>query len=480
MLIERLFAVLVVCFISFYAAGAYGQQTKSSTRDDQVDIAITVYNSNLGLVKDTREIVVEKGIHELKFKDVAEQTNATTVHVKSLTDADGLTVLEQNYEYDLLSQQKLLEKYVGQEIHFVEIDKETGARKVTQAELLSTGGGNIYRVDGKIVFDVPGSIELPRIPDNLIAKPTLAWLLEAKKSGKHKVEASYLTDGINWKADYIAVLNEKDTALDLSGWVTIDNRSGATYENAALKLVAGDVQRVQPERVRREYFAEARSVKAYEAPQFEEDSFFEYHIYTLGRKTTIKNNQTKQMELLNSSDISIQKQFVYKGDRWFYIRRMNDPGQGNKVGVFIHFENAKKNNLGMPLPKGTVRVYKRDKDGSLQFVGENNIDHTPKDEKIKIKVGDAFDVVAERKQTDFKSISKGVNEVAFEIQIRNHRDEKVAVTVSEPVFGDWEVVEASHKYEKTSARELLFPVEVAANGEAVLSYRVRVTYATDM
>jgi len=472
----RSVATAVVCLIGFCSAATYSQQTKSSTHADQVDIAITVYNSNLGLVKDTRHIVVDKGIQELKFKDVAEKINATTVHVKSLTDPKGLTVLEQNYEYDLLSQQKLLEKYVGQEIHFVEIDRETGAKKVTRAELLSTSGGNIYRVDGKILFDVPGSIELPRIPDNLIAKPTLAWLLSAKKSGKHKVEASYLTDGINWKADYIVVLNEKDTELDLSGWVTIDNRSGATYENAALKLVAGDVQRVQPERVRREYFAAARAVKAFEAPQFEEDSFFEYHIYTLGRRTTIKNNQIKQMELLNSTDISVQKQFVYRGDRSFFTRRINDPGQGNKVGVFIHFENAKKNNLGMPLPKGIVRVYKKDKDGSLQFAGENNIDHTAKDEKIRIKVGDAFDVVAERKQTDFKSIAKRVNEVAFEIEIRNHKDEKVTVVVSEPVYGDWEVVEASHAYEKASARELLFPVEVAADDRAVVKYRVRVKY----
>ena len=473
-MMRQMLVVLIFCCFDLFAGLSVAQQTKSSTRDDQTDLAVTVYNSNLGLVKDTREIVIGKGLQELMFKDVAERIKATTVHVKSLTDADGLTVLEQNYEYDLLSQQKLLEKFVGQEIHFVQTDRETGKQTVTKAELLSTGRGNIFRVDGKIVFDVPGSLELPKIPENLIAKPTLAWMLDAKKGGTHKIEASYLTDGINWHADYIAVLNEKDTALDLSGWVTIDNKSGATYENAALKLVAGDLQRVQPEYARRARFVSG--VRGSEAPKFEEASFFEYHIYTLGRRTTIKNNQTKQMELLNSTDISIQKEYTYRGDRSFYTRRITDLNKENKVGVSIRFDNVTKNNLGMPLPKGTVRAYKKDKDGSLQFVGENTIDHTPKDEGIRIKIGDAFDIVAERKQTDFKTIAQAVVEVGFEIELRNHKDENITVTISEPVYGDWEMLEASHKYEKASAGEVLFPVDVKAGEQAVLTYRARLKF----
>ncbi len=467
-------ALVFFLIFQLLQAGYLSAQTaSSSTSDDQTDIAVTVYDANLGLVKDTREINTYKGVNELKFMDVAERINSTTVHIKSLTDPEGLTVLEQNYEYDLLNPQKLMEKYVGKEVHFVEIDEKTQEEKLTKAILLSTNEGNIFQVHGKIMFEVPGRIVLPKIPENLIAKPTLVWLLRADKSGSQKVEASYLTDGINWKADYIAILNQKDTAIDLSGWVTVDNRTGATYNNASLKLVAGDVQRVTPE-VRRFLKRQVAGVRGAEAPQFEEEAFFEYHLYTLDRKTTIKDKQTKQINLLKASNIPVKKTFIVRGQQNYYFSRLTNSHK--KIGVFLQFKNAKKHHLGMPLPKGIVRVYKKDTEGSLQFIGENRIEHTPKDEKIKIKVGDAFDIVTERKQTEYKKIGDRVNEVAFEITIRNHKDEAVKVNVIEPVSGDWEILNSSHKYEKTSAHEIRFTVIVPEDGNVQVTYNVRVSY----
>ena len=460
----------LVCF-TLIPLSTFAQQ---SSNEDQTNVSITIYNNNLGLVKDTRSIQLQSGTNELKFMDVAEKINATTVHIKSLTDPNKLKVLEQNYEYDLLNPSKLMEKYVGRTVHFITQDPETKLEKTTQAKLLSTNGGPVYQVDGQIMLKMPGRIVFPKIPENLIANPTLIWLLDSKKSGTQKIEASYLTDGIQWSADYVVVLNQQDSQGDLSGWVTINNNSGATYQKASLQLVAGDVQRVAPTRNMQERHVRYMRRQA-EASQFQEESFFEYHLYTLDRKTTIKNNQTKQISLLNTSGVPIQKRFIFNGQNQFYRNPIpNMPKQ--KVGVFLEFENKTKNNLGMPLPKGIVRVYKKDRNGGLQFIGEDRIDHTPKDEKITVKMGEAFDIVAQRKQTDFKKRSDKIFEMAFEIEIRNHKKENISVEITEPIGGDWEILDASHPHDKTKAFELKFDIAVSKNGSETLSYRVRVRH----
>jgi hypothetical protein len=307
----------------------------------------------------------------------------------------------------------------------------------------------------------------------MIAKPTLVWLLGSTPAGPQTIEASYLTNAINWQADYVAVLNTDDTKADLSGWVSIDNKSGATYTNASLKLVAGDVNRVQP-KVMRGQFMTMEMAAAPPPPQFEEESFFEYHLYSLDRQTTVKDNQTKQMTLLSASDIPITKRLIFEGDQAYYLQSYGSPLPSQKVSVSLEIENAKKNNLGMPLPKGTVRVYKADAQGSLQFVGEDQIDHTPKDETVKIKMGEAFDIVGERTQTQFQRISKTVSEVSWEISLRNHKDEDVTVRVNEPIAGDWEVLSASHQHEKPDAHTLRFEVPIPKDSEAKVTYRVRV------
>ena len=447
----------------------------TSTLKDQQDVAITIYNSNIGLVKDLRIIDLRSGVYELKFMDVASKIDPTTVHIKSLIDESSLNVLEQNYEYDLLSPQKLLEKFVGQKVHLATINPETKKEEIAEATLLSTQGGNIFQIGDKIHIGHHGRILLSKIPENLIPQPTLVWMLENKLSKPQKLEASYLTSGINWKADYVAVLNKLDTLTDLTGWVTIDNKSGASYQNALLKLVAGDIHRVQQE-MQMDYARAKVAAKEVASPQFKEESFFEYHLYTLGRRTTIKDNQTKQMSLLDANQVPIKKLFIFSGHPQYYYYRHDQGSKKQKVGVFLELENTKKNNLGMPLPKGTIRVYKEDQDGSLQFIGEDRIDHTPKDEKFKIKIGEAFDVVGEKIQTEYKHLGWNLYEVAFEVSLRNHKKEDIKILVEEPIPGDWEMLSNTHPYEKLQAHLIRFEVPVAKEKEVKVKYRIRFRY----
>jgi hypothetical protein len=468
-------SIVLITLVSFLFSLQVGYAAPlTSTLKDQQNVSITIYNSNVGLVKDIRLIDFKHGIHELKFMDVAAKIDPTTVHIKSLINGSSLNVLEQNYEYDLLSPQKLLEKFVGQKVQLATINPETKKEEIVEATLLSTQGGNIFQIGDKIHIGHHGRILLSRIPENLIPQPTLVWMLENKLSKPQKLEASYLTSGINWKADYVAVLNKLDTMTDLTGWVTIDNRSGATYQNALLKLVAGDIHRVQGE-MRMDYARPMAAAKE-ASPQFKEESFFEYHLYTLDRRTTIKDNQTKQMTLLDANQAPLKKLFIFAGSPQYYYYQMNQGTNKQKIGVFLELENTKKNNLGIPLPKGTIRVYKEDKDGSLQFVGEDRIDHTPKDEKFKIKIGEAFDVVGERIQTDYKRLGSNLFEVAFEVSLRNHKKEDIKVLVEEPIPGDWEMLSNTHPFEKLSAHLIRFDVPVAKDKEVKVKYRIRFKY----
>jgi len=481
---------LVVMFLMGigYSAMALPERSESTRTDtdkpevlstgleDQTGVALTIYNVNLGLVKDQREIKLAKGTGDLRFMDVASQIIPTSVHIKSLVDPESLQVLEQNYEYDLLNPQKLLDKYVGKEVKLYYKNPYTEREEIVTATLLSNNGGPIFKIGDEITFGHPGRIIFPGVPENLISKPTLVWLMENSLSKAQKVEASYLTNGINWRADYVVTLNDKDDKADLSGWVTIDNRSGATYKNAKLKLVAGDVNRVKDEYEYKDKMLRLAEVASKAAPQFKEEEFFEYHIYTLQRPSTIKENQTKQISLINADNIPVKKELLYHGARYYYYNQHGEVITNQKVGVFVEIANKKENNLGIPLPKGTVRVYKHDKEGSLQFVGEDSIDHTPKDEKVRVKLGDAFDVVGSRKQTDWKKIAYDTYEASFEISLRNHKKEDVVVRVVEPIPGDWKILNSSHEYAKTEAFTAEFNIPVPKDKETKLTYRVRMRF----
>jgi hypothetical protein len=444
----------------------------SVTRDDQREVMVTIYNGNLGLVKDLREARLPAGVNEVQFMDVAAGIDPTTVHLKSLTDALGLKILEQNYEYDLLTSEKLMEKYVGRKVRLYQ-----GDGTFHEATLLSTNGP-IFEINGQIHMGHYGRLVLPSLPENLVAKPTLVWLLRNQTARPQRVEASYLTSGITWKADYVMVLNAADSLSDLTGWVTVDNRSGATYGNAALKLVAGDVNRAQePRRDLRalEMAAKAASPAA-ASRDFASEGFFEYHLYTLDGRTTIKNNQTKQLSLLAASEVPTTKELIYYGAQDYYRNSYGVPISNQKVAVYLEVKNSKENRLGLPLPKGKVRVYKADRSGSQQFIGEDWIDHTPKDEKVRIKMGNAFDLVGERTQKEFRKLGAGLYEVEWEISLRNHKDAPQTVTVIEPVPGDWQVMSSSHAYEKIEAHTLKYQIPVPKDGATKVAYRVRIRF----
>ncbi|MBP1751243.1 MAG: hypothetical protein H6Q57_79 [Geobacteraceae bacterium] len=472
------FVILAMNFHFIASAYAAGEKSspRSTTRQDRKNVALTIYNANLGLVKDQREVRMERGTGELLFMDVASGIIATSVSIKSLIDPNSLSVLEQNYEYDLLNPQKLLDKYVGRNVKLYQKNPYTEREEVVTATLLSNNGGPIFKVGNEITFGHPGRIIFPGVPENLIAKPTLVWLLENSSAKPQRIEASYLTNGINWRCDYVVTLNDKDNRADLAGWVTIENKSGAVYENASLKLVAGDVNRVKEEPRYRDMMMKAALSEMAAAPQFKEEAFFEYHIYSLQRPATIKDNQTKQIRLVQAADIPVSKELIFRGESFYYYNPYNETAAKQKVGVFVEIVNKKEHNLGIPLPKGTVRVYKHDSDGSLQFVGEDAIDHTAKDEKIKIKLGEAFDVVGSRKQTEWKKIASDTYEAAFEISLRNHKKEDVTVKVVEPVPGDWKMLASSHEHRKTDAFNAEFSIPVPKDKEVKLTYRVRMRY----
>jgi hypothetical protein len=420
---------------------------------------------------------------DLNFADVAAQIRPETVHLTSLTSSDSLRILEQNYQYDLLNPGKLMDKYVGREVTLVLRRYENSTEILTpvKAVLLSNNNGQVWRIDGQIVINPTNIAEtrFPDVPNNLVASPTLVWDLENDRNGAQTIEANYLTAGINWRADYVLVVNPDDTKGDVQGWVTLTNTSGVGFENARLQLVAGDVNRVQEEydQGRDDIAAGMRAKSAADRSQFNEKAFFEYHLYTLERPANIREQETKQVSLLEAFNFNLSKEFVVNG-RPDYYYSYNNPGVvvKEKVGVYMQFRNSEQNKLGMPLPAGTVRLYKKDSDGGQQFIGEDRIDHTPKDEDLRVKVGDAFDVVAERKQTDYKVISSTVYEYAYEIKIRNHKDTPISVIVNEPIGGDWQMLWSTFKHEKTAAFAAQFRVPVAKDGEVRLAYRVRVKY----
>jgi hypothetical protein len=441
------------------------------TQQDQRDLAVTIYNGNLGLVKDVREIRLGAGTNHVQFIDVAQQVDPTSVHLKSLTDPAGLKILEQNYEYDLLSSEKLLDKYVGRKVRLYQ-----GNGSWLEATLLSTRGP-VYEINGQIHMGYPGQVVLPSLPDNFVSKPTLVWLLRNQTPRPQRIETSYLTGGITWRADYVLVLNASDDRADLAGWVTLDNKSGATYANAALKLVAGDIHRApDPERERRALELAARPSVDDASRELRQEGFFEYHLYSLDGRTTVKDNQTKQLALMAADSIAVAKQLVFYGAREYYRTQYGAPISNRKVGVFVELTNSRQNRLGIPLPKGKVRVYKADASGSQQLVGEDWIEHTPTDERIRIKMGEAFDVVGERTQRDWKRLGGSTYEIEWQITLRNHKQEGVTVTVVEPVPGDWEIVRSTHAHEKLEAHTLRYLIPVPAAGAATLTYRVRVRF----
>jgi len=453
---------------------------QSTSLTDQTDLNVTVYNSNIALVRDVRNLTLPNGSFRLKFMDIAATVNPATVHFRSLTDPDKLGVLEQNYEYDLLEPAKLLHKYVGKEVTLVRSYQDNGTTKHEEikATLLSDNNGQVWKIGNDIVTgSYAESYRFPEVPANLYDRPTLLMSLENSGARKQQIETSYLANNLSWNSDYVLTVSRDDKSADLDGWVTLVNNSGTAFHNARLQLVAGDLNRLPAPARARMMESTVNAKAAVAAPQFEQENFSEYHLYTLGRRTSVEDKETKQISLLEGSGVPVEKIFVVNGNNSYY-RSAQTPGSPLKdpVMVYYKFKNEEKAGLGIPLPGGSVRVYQKDSKGGILFVGEDRITHTPKDETISIHIGNAFDVVAERKQTDYKKIDTHTWEMEYEVTLRNHKDSPITVQVNEPIGGAWEMLDSSYKFTKTAAFAAQFNIPVEKNGTSVLKYRIRATW----
>lgn len=441
-----------------------------------------------GVVRQSRNADLDQGTSEWRVTDVASLIDPTTVSIRSLDEHAPVQVLEQNFEFDLVSSAKLLNRYLDRVIT-VTRESGQGISEVT-GTLLSTDGGLVLRQAGggvQIINDYQ-DIKLPELPGGLITRPTLVWQVHSDNPGSRPLQISYQTEGMTWWADYNATLAEdQGCRLDLNAWVSIVNQSGASFPDARLKLIAGDVQRASDQSA--PALVDTMRIATAEQEQgFQEKAFFEYHLYTLPRRTSLPNNSTKQLELFPSArGVPCDKEYVYAGGAGYPIHHSDPilnrdvgPSSTDDVSVFLSFRNDEASSLGMPLPAGRLRINKQDTaDGSLEFIGEDVIQHTPKNEDLRIRLGNAFDVVGERRRTDYR-VDTGAKTLreSFEIEIRNHKEAPITVNVKEVLYRwvNWDLMEASHDFEKLDARTVSFPVEVAAEGEATLRYEVRYSW----
>jgi len=462
-----------------HASWAAPREEIVSTVSDQHGMAVTIYNDNLALVKDARRVKLARGINQLAWREVSAQMRPETAQLRNVSNPAGFRLQEQNFDFDLLTPEKLLEKYVGREVSVIRTHPTSGAETRETATVLATNGGVVLKFADRIETGVPGRLAFPGVPDTLRDKPTLVISLLNPTAGTQDLELSYLTGGLSWRADYVAELNAQDDQLDLNGWVTLTNQSGAAYPNARLQLVAGDLNRVRDAQPLPRG-AVTMAAKATDAAEMQQESLFEYHLYTLQRPTTLAENQTKQVALMSATRVPVKKEFLLEGANYYYSGQYGELGQKMKVGVFVEFTN-KGEGLGIPLPRGVIRLYKKDSQGNAQFVGEDRIDHTPKNETVRLKLGDAFDLTADKKQTAFQKLAgtgryNYVFESAYEIVLKNAKPEAVTVTVREPMPGDWTMVSESQPHTKAASGTAEWQVRVPAEGKTTLSYRVRVKY----
>ncbi|MFA5082525.1 MAG: DUF4139 domain-containing protein [Hydrogenophilaceae bacterium] len=459
------------------AATAWAGEERLSTEKEQTGLAVTIYNGDLALVKDARKVRLGAGENQLAWRNVSARMQPETALLRSL-DGKALSLLEQNFDFDLLTPQKLLEKAVGEEVRVIKTHPTMGTDSYESATVLSANDGVVLQFNNRIETGIPGRLAFDHVPANLRDRPTLSMLLDVEKGGEQGMELSYLTGGLSWKADYVAELSAKEDSLDLNGWVTLTNVSGTAYRNARLQLVAGEVNRTRPEAAPMAMMRDMM-VKATAAAPMQEESLLDYHLYTLERPTTIQDNQTKQVALLSAQKVPASKEYLLQGADYYYSGQYAELGRKMKPAIFLQFDN-KGGQMGIPLPKGIVRVYKKDRAGRAQFVGEDRIDHTAKNETVRLKLGEAFDITADKKQTDFQKIAAynrgGVYETAYQIEIRNAKTEPVEVKVVEPMPGEWQMVAESLKHEKDTAHTAVWQVAVPAEGKTVLTWRVRVKY----
>ncbi len=464
------------------AGAAVAAETITSQKDQQ-EVALTVYNEDLALIRDVRKVPLTKGLNRIAVREVSARIRPETAILTNISHPDSLSLLEQNFDYDLLTPEQLLQKYVGRQVKIVKTHPTTGAEKEVTATVLSANDGVVLRIGDRIETGVPGRIVYEQVPDNLRERPTLSVLINSAVGNTQTLALSYLSEGLGWRADYVAELDQDDAHLDMSGWVTLSNHSGTSYTDAKLQLVAGDVHTVRESFRHGRFGEDMGQVMRRSVAPMREEGLFEYHLYTLEHRTDVLDNQTKQVALMAASRVPVNKEFLLHGQaRYYHERHRGVIGDKIPVGVYMEFANAEKNDLGIALPRGVVRVYKHDSTGTAQFIGEDRIAHTPKDETIRLKLGDAFDVTAKRTQTEYKEDEKSgllgssehVIRLGFEIEIHNAKEEAVVVRVLEPVQGDWKIVSSSIPHTKPDAHTAEWKVKAPAEQRVTLKYKVQI------
>ena len=483
---------LIVVFVAVMMISQADAQDDSSTdplaEAERQSVAVTVYNQGSALVRDVRIFDLAQGTSTVDFRDVAAQIDATSVNFQSMTDPDGTRVLEQNYIYDLVGIEALIERYIDETLSVTTMDGT-----IYTGQLLSGAGGNIILQleDGSVVvlsIATARDVRFPNLPDGLITRPTLRWLVNTAEAGPQEVELTYLTYGMSWTADYNIVLGDASDSLDLTGWVTVNNTSGTRFEDAQLKLVAGDVNRIQPQAVRRdEFYAEDDVALSDAAPEpVAQRELFEYQLYEINRPVTLNDNETKQVEFVAGADVPANRYFVYDSLPRYYNYFVSDRDAWRTgitdVQTYLEFTTDEEGGLGADLPAGRVRVYQRDIDGAALLIGENTISHTPQGETIELFLGNAFDLVGERTQTDFTAVSQNRIEESFEIRLRNRKDtEAVEIRVPERLFrwSNWEIVDASADYTQVDSNTIEFRATVEPGEERVITYTVVYTWPNE-
>ncbi len=456
--------VLLLCLVFgliFMGEYLWAEQQKRS------DLEITVYSSGIGVVKDTRRVRLRRGEGELIFRAVASSLIPESVQLRLLDRQEKVDILQQEFRYRPFNPITLLEAYEGKMIRLVRFTPE--GTVIKKARLLNAKD-EIYEIDGEIYLGYPGYKVLPSIPKGLFSEASLVYLYKSKTEGYVKAEISYLTGGLNWKADYNLRIDSRDDVGELSAWITVENSSGTDYSNARVSLVAGEIHRVEATHGRGFY----KTMALEEKRMVSETTLGEYHIYRLDRRVSVADGEKKQISLIKTRRVRISKEYIFQGDRGYIASFRSGKRQQLPVQVFVMFDNSEKSGLGLPLPAGLVRVYQKDPEGNLQFIGEDRIGHTPVDETLRLQIGKAFDVIAERLQTDYRKYAPNVYETEWEIVIRNHKETDITVGVIEPMTGQWEVVESSHPYKKTGAYTLRLDVNVPAKDIIKVKYRVRI------
>ncbi len=467
-----IFRMLIICYVS---AAMADDLRVIVDKERQTDVAVTIYNGNFAVVRDKRDVLLPVGEFKLEFQGVARSIEPASVSVASESAKKELHVLEQSYRYDLLNKQALLERFLGRKLKYSRSILE-GSRfeKVLREGILLSINPEVVRFGDEIEIEPEGIISLAYLPDDLKTTPTLLWTLENEIQGDQGVTVSYLTDNISWQADYVLELAADESEIDLTGWVTIRNQSGAEYGDARLKLIAGDVQRVrnQPVLARR---AHQRALSLSEAASVEPNrqSFFEYHLYDFPRRTTLESNSEKQMKLLSGRGIDVGKAYVLQNE---VMQHQEQGTQNIKADVILSFRNSKKNGLNVPLPAGKVRVLKADNTGILQLVGEDRIRHRPVNSDVKVKVGRAFDVTAERKQVDYRRLGNRGAEVTYSMTVKNHKNRPVELMVKERLHGDWAIIQESQGSEKLDSATIAYRLKLRKGAEHTITYTARFNY----